>query len=787
MLPLVRCFFVCIALASVSSAQPSRTSRIASDRAYFEANTGLYSDETRYFARGLDYSLELTQDAVVMRFSHGAPLRMHFPHSDPDGAGMLPGKSNYYLGAARTGVPHFSRVRYRSVFPGIDLEVYIAESGIEYDWIVAPGADPTAVRFSFTGARDMRLDFSGDLVLETGAGQVRHRSPRVYQEAGGGEREIAGPFLVEGNGVRFQLGAYDRQRSLTIDPQIVFAAAVGNSYRVDSGTVHVENNSIAFDTAVDRAGNVYLSGSDVSCNSCVFITKLNTAGSQVLYYTGILTAQLPFPGPGYHSVSPSAMASVAEGNVYLTVLADAASLSAIGGGKLTSAGGIDLLLAKFDPTGKMTGAMVIGGSKDDGGMGVTLGPDGFVYVAGTTMSQDFPTTTGAVRANQLGPLNFFALKVDPRSLDGDTPWARAVVYSAILGTYSAGRLPINAGRIEASPQAAIGADASGNAYVSAFTDCNGLTATAGALQTPCQAEKTAVLLKLDRLGAKILWSAIPSGSSEAFIDRLVVTPQGTIYAAGSTTSGFPVTANAFRKAALSQERTTTTTFVARINSDGTAFGYATYLDASGRASGLAVDAAGNAVVTGSDSTDQFPVIRGFQSQPSGYLCLLKPDGSGLVWSTFLGRGAATAMTLDAAGNVYAAGPGINPGKPSSLGGGNGPIWVLKISPEGAPVLIDSVADAAAFHPGLPRPGGLASIFASGLQVPGQVLAPGPPFPTELAGVRVLAGGVPAPILSVSNVGTAGAAGSQQINFQVPFESAGSFVDEVSRAFVICLT
>jgi len=189
-----------------------------------------------------------------------------------------------------------------------------------------------------------------------------------------------------------------------------------------------------------------------------------------------------------------------------------------------------------------------------------------------------------------------------------------------------------------------------------------------------------------------------------------------------------------------------------------------------------VDFAGNAVVPGYGGTAQFPVIQGFQAQPGSYLCVLKPDGSGLVWATFLGRGYPSAMSLDGAGNVYVAGSGINPGKAASLIRGTGRIWFLKISPDGAPALIDGVAESAAFGPGPPRPGGLASIFAHGLNVPGHVLAAGPPFPTELAGVRMFAGGVPAAILSISNVGSPGVLGGQQINLQVPFESAGSFVE-----------
>ena len=783
MFTLVRCLQVGFVLAASqvisNGAPPPVPSQVPPGSAYFEPNSGSHAEDVLYFARGLAYSLEFHHDSVAMKFSDGTSLRMNLPSAEISPAGMQPGKSHYYLGHPRTDIPHFSRLRYRTVFPGIDMEVYSNQSEIEYDWIVQPGADPSAIRISFTGARKMGLDHNGDLLLDTSAGQVRHRSPRVYQEVDGSQHELLGSFLLKENSVRFQLGEYDHQRKLIIDPQIVFAAATGISSRYDSGTLHVLYNSIAFGIGLDRAGNVYVTGSFNRPPAFIVVTKLSPDGTEILYETGIATADLGDRGPAQWPYPPSAIACDLDGNVYVTLMADTASLAAVGASQLTSFGGIDVMVAKLDPTGKLVGTMVIGGTKHEFPSSITIGPDGQLYIAGTTSSQDFPTSEGAFRTDLVGTLNFFALKVNPRLIGAETPFSRALVYSALLGTYSSTSPPVYSERIEERPAVNIAVDGTGSAYVSAYTDCTGLMPTAGALQTKCVVPpftNTAVVLKLNSMGAKILWIGMPSGSTAAFIDRLVVTPQGSIYVGGSTLPGFPVSEKAFRRTALPADRTAyaskenATAFVAKITSDGTAFVYATYLDARRGVEGLAVDPAGSAVVAGGPATETFPIINGFQLQPNGFLCALKPDGSGLLWSTFLG-GSSGGIVLDASGNVYSAGSG-NPGKPVS-NSMSGPISILKISPEGAPALIDGVADSAAFLSGVPRPGGLASVFVHGLKVTGQVFSPGPPYPTELAGVRIRVGGVLAPIFSISNIGPTNAPGSQQVNIQVPFSSPDS--------------
>jgi uncharacterized protein (TIGR03437 family) len=155
---------------------------------------------------------------------------------------------------------------------------------------------------------------------------------------------------------------------------------------------------------------------------------------------------------------------------------------------------------------------------------------------------------------------------------------------------------------------------------------------------------------------------------------------------------------------------------------------------------------------------------------SGFLSVLNPSGAGLVWSTYLGSGSVDAVALDAAGNVYASGVGISVNSTATFGS----VGVLKIAPGGSPldVSANAIVNAASYAPGLPLPGGLASVFLRGLNLSGPIIGNGSPLPTELAGVSILVGGVAAPILAVAPLSS----GMQQINFQVPFESTSNVVE-----------
>ena len=144
------------------------------------------------------------------------------------GVEKLPGVSHYLSGRDpakwRTNVPHYAKVRYEGVYPGIDLLYYGNQRQLEYDFVVSPGADPGRIRLRFEGAESLRLEPGGDLVFRLKDGEVRQSRPVVYQEESGRRRPVEGAaFEVRGREVAFRIPEYDRTTPLVIDPVIGYS------------------------------------------------------------------------------------------------------------------------------------------------------------------------------------------------------------------------------------------------------------------------------------------------------------------------------------------------------------------------------------------------------------------------------------------------------------------------------------------------------------------------------------------------------------------------------------
>ncbi len=250
----------------------------------FEANLGQTDSQVKFLSRGRGVSIFLTSNAAVLALSEPAPeralrlsraateegqtggpisvLRMKLlgANSSPQVAGMepLPGKSHHFIGNApekwRTNIPNYAKVRYREVYPGVDLVYYGKGRQLEYDFVVAPGADPGLIALAFEGARKMRLDRRGDLVLQTASGEIRQHGPEVYQDAAGIRQAVERRYVLKGRRrVGFQIAAYDATRPLVIDPALDYSTYLGGGGD-DAG------NGIA----VDATGSVYLMGETAS-------------------------------------------------------------------------------------------------------------------------------------------------------------------------------------------------------------------------------------------------------------------------------------------------------------------------------------------------------------------------------------------------------------------------------------------------------------------------------------------------------------------------------------------
>ena len=281
------------AATSVNAATPVKWGDIPLS---FEPNLGQDSPEVRYLARGSSYTLYLAAAEIVLSGHNEVPLRMKLSGGNVAprivGENQQVSTSNYLVGNDpgkwRTSVPNYGRTRYHSVYPGIDLVYYGHDGTLEYDWIVSPSADPGRIRLRFDSADRVRVDKQGDLVIEQGKTEYRHKKPVVYQVVGGNRIEIAGRWLVHGKEAGFRIGAYDRRQPLTIDPVLYYSTYLGGS-----------NLDYAYAIAVDKVGNTYVTGGTGSANFPttnplqaslrgsvdVFVTKISASGTARLYST----------------------------------------------------------------------------------------------------------------------------------------------------------------------------------------------------------------------------------------------------------------------------------------------------------------------------------------------------------------------------------------------------------------------------------------------------------------------------------------------------------------------
>ncbi len=389
---------------------------------FFEPNQGQTASAVKFLARGSGYGLFLTADEAVLELQHavvgtrhsrpGSPLpapgspqasssviRMRLEGANVSarvsGASPLPGKSNYFIGNDssrwRNNIPQFARVQYQAVYPGVDLVYYGDQGQLEYDFRVAPGANPNQIALNFAGATaHIDAGDSGDLVLSTDKGDVRFRAPRIYQPAapqsgnkpGNAEKPVAGSFRqLADNKIGFRIGDYDHSRELVIDPTLSYSTYLGGSGT--EGLVQV---------AVDTAGLIYVAGSTTS-------------------------SDFPLSTGAYPNNPPvqSTLAGANAQNIFIAVINPT------------------LQPPQYTNTQQLVYATYLGGSGTDSLAGVAVDTAFSIYVAGTTNSPNFPTTANAFQTSPaVAGTHGFLSKI---SFTGLQP---SLVYKLTYSTYLAG-------------------------------------------------------------------------------------------------------------------------------------------------------------------------------------------------------------------------------------------------------------------------------------------------------------------------------------------------------------
>lgn len=716
----------------------------------FEANRGQSDPRVRFLSHGNGYSLFLTDSAAVLSLrkpdlaspssatipSRPKPkpsfktdvVRMEISGASHDlhvaGDSQLPGTANYFIGndPARwhKAIPTYARVKYGQIYPGVDLVYYGNQSQLEYDFIVAPNADPKPIRLRFAGASRLKLDPNGDLEVIAKNGQIAFRKPILYQEINGQRHPVDGHFtLLAGDSVGFAIGSYDHARAVVIDPTLAYSTYLGGNSGAGIGPITVDSTG-----AVYVAGDVSNSGLPLTAGAFqstwngvanqspnAFVAKLNPAGNGLVYET-----YLGGSG-GYDSAATSeegdladAIAIDSSGNAYVAGETDSSNFPVSANAfqatyKGTSNQTTNGFVAKLSSDGTALiystylGGTGVNGVGGDSIGGLAIDGSGDAYLTGGTFSSDFPSSSNAYQTtNKAAPIqlsNAFVTKLNPTGT--------ALIYSTLLGGSGDSNSPPYNGGDAAS---AIIVDSAGNAYVAGGTGSADFPMAGDSFQTENNAlglaETNAFIAELNANGSSLLYSTYLGGSGLStptataigdFAGGIALDSAANIYVNGSAVSlNFPVSANAFQSINLGGDNGCS--FVAKIDPSNASLFYSTYLCQSAGdsvAGGIAVDSAGDAYVTGIANSDNFPVTpNAFQSVNNGsklgvsnaFLTEFNPTLTNLLYSTYFGGSGSTlcigghcnpfgdsaqALALDSSGDVYIAGTAFSSNFPTTEG------------------------------------------------------------------------------------------------------------------------
>ena len=420
----------------------------------FEANHGQTDGKVKFLSRGSGYNLFLTATEAVLslrkpqlkdKAAQGSALHkadktepatvvsMKLVGANPDpkitGVNQLPGKVNYFLGKDpkkwRTNISTYARVRYTNVYPGIDLVFYGQGQKLEYDFIVAPGADPEAIALCF-GQTPLKIDQNGDLALDAKGEELCLQKPLIYQDIDGIRKPVSGGYVLhpvknekQTHQVGFKIAAYDRTRPLVIDPVLIYSTYLGGS-----------NTDEGYGIAVDATGNCYVTGYTNSTDFPTenplypnnagyydaFVTSLNPVGNALIYSTYL---------GGSSNDSGYGIAVDATGNCYVTGWTLSSDFPTENPLYPNNAGSHDAFVTSLNPAGDaLIYSTYLGGSSNDYGYGIAVDATGNCYVTGWTSSSDFPTQY-PLYPNNAGGWDVFVTSLNPA---GD-----ALIYSTYLG------------------------------------------------------------------------------------------------------------------------------------------------------------------------------------------------------------------------------------------------------------------------------------------------------------------------------------------------------------------
>lgn len=681
----------------------------------FESNQGQIDSKVKFLSRGEGYTLYLTEKEAVLALKNEgkekvgsgpldplAPpskrtvLRMKtigaLPHPTISGSGILPGKSNYFIGNDpskwRRELPIYSKVIYQDVYSGIDLIYYGNQRQLEYDFVVKPGANPNTIALEFDGTEGLTINQEGDLILKIKGGEVSLHRPYLYQQRADMREVIPGQFILKGkNKIGFEVGKYDRTIPLMIDPILRYSTYLGGA-----------GDDAANSIAADGSGNIYVTGETSSIDfptttgafqtshpANLFVSKLNPSGTALIYSTYL---------GGNGKDRGLGIAVDASGKAYITGETSSSDFPITQGAFQTTSGGPCAsppctrgFITKLNSSGSaLEYSTYLGGSRNNTATAIAVDSSGRAFVTGSTNSADFPTKNpiqsyagGTCGGQDRWPC--YDAFVSKLNAEGS-----ALIYSTYLGGASDGSNQFNGvnGDDEGN---SIAIDNAGNAYVTGQTNSpsfpvkNAIQLNWAGGESGCSAEghtpggcADAFVTKVNETGSALIYSTYLGGRGRDVGTGIAVDASNNVYVTGSTSSpDFPL-ANPLQPSigkdpscssfALGEDLLCPDAFVTKINQQGTAWVFSTYLGGGGYDYGnaISVDASSNVYVVGSTESTNFPTKDPIQSSNQGrsdaFISKLNPLGSALIYSTYLGgndRDSGNSIVVDSLGNAYLAG------------------------------------------------------------------------------------------------------------------------------------
>jgi hypothetical protein len=596
----------------------------------------------------------VTHDAHNDRFSPQAyqrwgqrvlyQLKGNNANVEPVGAFQQEAYYNYLMGndpskhASNVGL--YKEAFVKEVYPGIDLRYYFDNGMLRYDYIVRPGANPNLIRFSFEGTDKTSINEKGELVFTTCFGDVKNADLYCYQQHD--KKQVAAKFAKQGDSWGIALGSYNKHQTLVIDP-LVYSTYLGGS-----------GIDIASDIALDASGNAFITGwtltSDYVSTPGVFqptspgtfadaiVSKLNSTGSSLVYSTFI---------GGSGNDNASSIDVDGAGNAYISGTTLSADYDITTGAFKTISGGgnNEAFVSKLNVNGTaLIYSTFIGGNFDEGAAAIKVDALGNAYITGTTNSTNFDITAGALKTTHVGAdREAFITKLNATG--------SALIYSTYLGgsNWDSGN--------------SITIDNSGNAYVTGYTDSHDFNTTFSSFQFVNDGSTDVFVAKINTTGSGLVYSTYLGGSGDEVGYSIAIDVIGNAYITGTTTStNYDVTAGVFQNTNagandvfVSKLNSTGSALLYSTYIGGSAV--------DGGAA-IAIDASNNAYILGTTHSTNFPFTSGaiqtiFDGSPSDlFISKLNNNGTALLYSTYLGGSIGeegSGLQLDAVDNVYISG------------------------------------------------------------------------------------------------------------------------------------